>query len=47
MSMYGDSRSEWNDLLEEIESFLEENKVSDLMRIVTDAVERKEGDENG
>lgn len=42
--MYGDSKSEWNDLLEEIESFLEENKVSDLMRIVTNAVERKEGE---
>lgn len=44
MSMYGDSRNEWNDLLEEIESFLEENKVSDLIRIVLNAVERKEGE---
>ena len=44
MSMYGDDHygQQKNDLLYEIEQFLEEHPVSELLEIVADAVERKE-----
>lgn len=44
MSMYGDGEHgcQMNNLFDEIMDFLEDNPVSELLRIVTDAVIRKE-----
>ena len=44
MSMYGESpyNEEKNDFLSEIEMFLENHPLSELLQIVADAVERKE-----
>ena len=44
MSMYGESEHarQMNDLYYEIKNFLEDNDVSELLKIVTDAVESKE-----
>lgn len=44
MSMYGDDDHgrEMNNLYDEIRDFLEDNPISELLRIVTDAVIRKE-----
>ena len=44
MSMYGDDEHgcQMNDLYDELNRFLEDNPVSELLQIVTDVVERKE-----
>ena len=44
MSMYGDDHygQQKNDLLCQIEEFLEEHPVSELLEIVADAIERRE-----
>lgn len=44
MSMYGDSEHgrRMNDLYDEIKNFLEDNHVSELLKIVTDVVEEQE-----
>lgn len=42
MSMYGESRQDWNYLYAEINDFLVEHSVSELLEIVHDCVERKE-----
>lgn len=44
MSMYGESRHDWNYLYAEISDFLVEHSVSELLEIVHDCVERKECD---
>lgn len=44
MSMYGESREEWNHLYAEINYFLLEHSISELLKIVHDSVERKECD---
>ena len=40
MSYYG--RNDWDDMLYEIREFLKEHNISDLLKIVKDAVEEKE-----
>ena len=45
MSMYGESRQEWNYLHAEINDFLVEHSISELLEIVHDCVERKEGED--
>ena len=44
MSMYGDDgyHSQMNDIYDEMERFLEEHPVSELLKIVSDVVESKE-----
>jgi len=44
MSMYGDSEHgcQMNNLYDEINQFLESNPISELLKIVADAVEQKE-----
>ena len=42
MSMYGDSNYDMNDLFEQIREFLKDHKVSELLKIVKDAVEYNE-----
>lgn len=39
MSMYGDTNWVKNDLYDEIKSFLETHSISELLEVVTDAVE--------
>lgn len=41
MSYFGDSYDEMNNLLSEIEEFLENHNISDLMKVVQAALERK------
>ena len=42
MSMYGDSNEDKNYLFEEIKDFLDDHKVSELIKIVEDAIRYKE-----
>lgn len=42
MSMYGDSEWDKNNLYDELREFLKDHKVSELLKIVTDAVEYME-----
>ena len=44
MSMYGDSEHgrQMNNLYDDMRAFLEDNPVSELLKIVTDAVEEQE-----
>ena len=42
MSMYGETNWVKNDLYDEIKSFLEAHPISELLEVVTDAVESYE-----
>lgn len=42
MSMYGDTNWVKNDLYDEIKSFLEVHPISELLQVVTDAIESYE-----